>query len=667
MNNNNNNSDIYMKKISQSIVIHKNHDNNYDDDDDDDDGNIDANSSLLVGGIENIHSDHNSINNDDNDNNNDNAPTKFLYLLIGCLAIGGFLFGYDTGVIAGALLPIKEEFGLSSQEQEFVVGGTTLGAILGGLLAGALSDLIGRKPVTLLSSVIFIVGAALMTFAHDYWLLLLGRLVVGVGVGLAALVVPLYIGELAPSAYRGRLVTMNVLMITGGQLIAYLVSSALTDKTNGWRWMMAISGFPALLQLVTLPFLPESPRYLVKKGNIAGAKAVLRRCMGLNDTNHDDNGKITAAAAAAATMVTPTPTAIAETTETTAAKTSNRNNIEDFITKEVDAIRESLEQSHKTRYRDLLRKDLRRPLIIACFMQLWQQLSGFNTAMYYSATILKMAGFPNAKSATLFSLLIAGTNMIMTIVAIKIIDRVGRRKILLVTIIGMIAGLIVLGVAFIKIVGFTVRQDQCVQYGDNCAACLTDDRCYFQDSSNTCQDMGWDGHGKRPIYTGVCPNRSGGIKAGSWVALASLVFYVASYGLGLGNAPWLIQSELFPLDIRGKATGMATACNFAGNLVISLTFLTLTQRITATGTFWLYAGILVIAWLFVYFLVPETAGLNLEAIQELFRKEEAISAEVGGPTLVLYPHQPHHQRIVDGQMDESSFEEEGRRRRRGHG
>ncbi|KAF9896572.1 hypothetical protein BX616_007190, partial [Lobosporangium transversale] len=163
MNNNNNNSDIYMKKISQSIVIHKNHDNNYDDDDDDDDGNIDANSSLLVGGIENIHSDHNSINNDDNDNNNDNAPTKFLYLLIGCLAIGGFLFGYDTGVIAGALLPIKEEFGLSSQEQEFVVGGTTLGAILGGLLAGALSDLIGRKPVTLLSSVIFIVGAALMT------------------------------------------------------------------------------------------------------------------------------------------------------------------------------------------------------------------------------------------------------------------------------------------------------------------------------------------------------------------------------------------------------------------------------------------------------------------------------------------------------------------------
>lgn len=150
------------------------------------------------------------------------------------------------------------------------------------------------------------------------------------------------------------------------------------------------------------------------------------------------------------------------------------------------------------------------------------------------------------------------------VVAIKIIDRVGRRKILLVTMVGMIAGLIVLGVAFIKIVGFTVKQDECVQYGDNCAACLTDDRCYFADAMNTCQDMGWDGTGKRPIYTGVCPNRSQGIKAGSWVALASLVFYVASYGLGLGNAPWLIQSELFPLDIRGKATGMAT-----GNFCLS--------------------------------------------------------------------------------------------------
>lgn len=165
---------------------------------------------------------------------------------------------------------------------------------------------------------------------------------------------------------------MNVLLITGGQLVAYLVSSALTDVTDGWRWMMAISALPAILQLVTLPFLPESPRYLIKKGDIPAAEAVLRRCMGISDAN------------------------------------------DAYIAKEVDAIRESLELSHKTRYKDLLRKSLRRPLIIACGLQLWQQLSGFNTAMYYSATILKMAGFPNAKSATLFSLLIAGTNMLMT-------------------------------------------------------------------------------------------------------------------------------------------------------------------------------------------------------------------------------------------------------------
>ncbi|KAG0235129.1 myo-inositol transporter [Actinomortierella wolfii] len=511
----------------------------------------------------------------------DSSPSKFLYFLIAVLAIGGFLFGYDTGVISGALLPIKEEFGLSSQDQEFVVGGTTLGAILGGMMAGLLTDVVGRKPVTLLSSVIFIVGAALMTFAHTYWLLLLGRVVVGVGVGLAALVVPLYIGELAPSAYRGRLVTLNVLLITGGQVIAYLVSSALTDVTNGWRWMMAVSALPAILQLVTLPFLPESPRYHVKKGNIAAAEAVLRKCMGESEAN------------------------------------------DVYIANEVEAIRESIDLSRKTRYRDLLRPSLRRPLIIACGLQLWQQLSGFNTAMYYSATILRMAGFPDSKSATLFSILIAATNMLMTAVAIKIIDRVGRRKILLFTIIGMIVGLLILGVAFILIVGFTVKQDQCVQYGSNCAACLTDDRCYFQDATNTCQDMGWNGEGKRPTYSGSCPVDSDGLKAGSWLALASLVFYVAAYGLGLGNAPWLIQSELFPLDIRGKATGVATACNFTGNLAISLTFLTLTQRITATGTFWLYAGILVIAWIFIYYLVPETAGLDLEAIQELFNKDSA--------------------------------------------
>ncbi|KAF9975959.1 myo-inositol transporter [Actinomortierella ambigua] len=501
----------------------------------------------------------------------DSTPSRFLYFLIAVLAIGGFLFGYDTGVISGALLPIKEEFG------------TTLGAILGGMLAGQMADMVGRKPVTLLSSVIFIVGAALMTFAHTYWLLLLGRVVVGVGVGLAALIVPLYIGELAPSAHRGKLVTMNVLLITGGQVIAYIVSSLLTDVTNGWRWMMAVSALPAILQLVTLPFLPESPRYHVKKGNIAAAEAVLRKCMGVSEAN------------------------------------------DVFIAAEVEAIRESIDLSRKTRYRDLWRPSLRRPLIIACGLQLWQQLSGFNTAMYYSATILRMAGFPTTKSATLFSILIAVTNMLMTAVAIKIIDRVGRRKILLFTIVGMIFGLAILGVAFILIVGFTVKQDTCVQYGDNCAACLTDDRCYFQDTSNTCQDLGWNGEGKRPTYTGSCPNRSDGLMAGSWLALASLVFYVAAYGLGLGNAPWLIQSELFPLDIRGKATGIATACNFTGNLIISLTFLTLTQRITATGTFWLYAGILVIAWFFIYYLVPETAGLDLEAIQELFNKDKDLS------------------------------------------
>ncbi|KAJ2347648.1 hypothetical protein GGF43_004710, partial [Coemansia sp. RSA 2618] len=499
-------------------------------------------------------------------------PPRFVFFVVFCITIGGLLFGYDTGVISGALVVIKDEWDLNSTQQEFIVGGTTLGAIVGGLFSGYFADRWGRRVITFLSSLVFILGALIMTFAKNYSVLIGGRVVVSLAVGAASMVVPVYIGELAPKEFRGRLVTLNVLAITGGQLIAYLVSWGLTDVHDGWRWMFAISAFPAAIQLCCLPWLPESPRVLIQRGQDDRARGILRRIYG------------------------------AKVPEST-------------VDDELESMHRSMRTENAASYRDLLRTVNFKPLIVACMLQLMQQFSGFNTAMYYSATILKMAGFASTKSATQFSIAIAATNMLMTIVAISIIDRFGRRKLLLISFTGMIVGLILLGIAFIFIVGLVkITKDTCGEYV-KCGACALDDRCNWSPGATVCALK------SSTLYSDLtdnCEPVNGRDKAGTWLALASLIFYVALYAVGLGNVPWLIQSEIFAQGIRSKAGSIATATNWVSNFIISVTFLTMTLHITASGTFWLYAGILLIGLVFVFFMVPETKGLKLEDVQKLF-------------------------------------------------
>ncbi|KAJ1730741.1 hypothetical protein LPJ61_002861 [Coemansia biformis] len=520
-------------------------------------------------------------------------PPRFVLFIVFCIAIGGLLFGYDTGVISGALVVIKDEWGLTSTQQEFIVAGTTLGAIGGGLAAGYFADRWGRRLITLLSSVVFIAGALIMTFSSHYSVLIAGRVVVGLGVGAASMVAPVYIGELAPREFRGRLVTLNVLAITGGQLVAYLVTWALADVHNGWRWAFAVSAFPAAIQLCCLPWLPESPRVLIQRGRDDRARAILQRING---------AKVPAS----------------------------------VVDGELDEMRESMRRESSTRYRDLLRKANLWPLAVACGLQLMQQFSGFNSTLYYSSTILKMAGFSSNKSATQFSIAIAATNMVMTIVAIAIIDRFGRRRLLMTSFAGMIVGLVLLGIAFIFVVGLvTITKDQCGEYAW-CSACALDDRCGWSQGSSVCAAKA---AGLFDDLTDTCEPTTGRERAGTWLALASLIFYVALYAVGLGNVPWLVQSEIFAQGIRSKAGSIATATNWVSNFIISVTYLTMTQHITASGTFWLYAGIMVLGLVFVYLMVPETKGLRLEDIQRLFvegglahRKRPAPAAKISPAT-----------------------------------
>uniref|UniRef100_A0A1N6MC12 Putative sugar porter n=1 Tax=[Candida] hispaniensis TaxID=312227 RepID=A0A1N6MC12_9ASCO len=460
----------------------------------------------------------------------------FVFLLVALTSISGFLFGYDTGYISGALVVIKDDLGqeLVSKDKELITSATSLGALLGGVIAGALCDFFGRKWVITFANILFIVGAAIQCGSHTIWTMIGGRFVMGWGVGIASLCAPLYISELAPTRIRGRLVVLNVLAITGGQLVAYGIGAGMAHVNNGWRILVGLSMIPAVAQMALFFFMPETPRYLVRKDKMEEARKVLNIVYrGASPALVEDK--------------------LAELKIYNVYKQENQTAMERTkgTLRELYCVPSNL-----------------RALIIACGLQGIQQFCGFNSLMYFSATIFEVVGFDNA---TAVSIIVAGTNFVFTIVAFMVIDKVGRRRILLGTIWGMSLGLVLNAIAF----HFLNKNDK----GDI-------------DSDHV---GGW-----------------------AYVILVSQLIYVAFYATGIGNVPWQ-QSELFPISVRGVGTGMATATNWAGSLIVSSTFLTMLDNITPTGTFSFYAGLCAVGEVFVYFLYPETAGLDLEQIQKLLQ------------------------------------------------
>ncbi|KAI0342397.1 general substrate transporter [Trametopsis cervina] len=462
----------------------------------------------------------------------------FIWLLVLCTSISGLLFGYDTGVISGALVSIGSDLGpaeLSSGQKEFITSATTLGALIGGLVAGMLSDFVGRKPVLGIADIVFIGGAIGQAVCHSVWSMIGCRFLIGVGVGLASCVAPLYIQELSPTRQRGRMVVLNVVMITGGQVIAYGIGAAFEHMHGGWRWMVGLGAVPAGIQCLLLLFLPESPRILIRRGHMDSAHRVMSRIYA---------------------YATP-------------------NQVSLKVRALHSAVRKSIEISDSTTLFQRLGMAFlnpinRRAVIVGCGMQAFQQLSGFNTLMYYSATIFKEIGF---NDPTAVGLIVSGTNFLFTLFALKYIDIIGRRKIMIVSAPGMVVGLVLASISFFYLTKHT---------GGN----LVDGADYS--------------------------------KAWSAIVLVSMIFYVASYATGLGNVPWQ-QGELFSLEVRGIGTSLATFCNWAGNLLIGSTYLSLMDRITPSGAFGFYAGLCLLGWIFCLFCFPETAGLSLEEVQMVFK------------------------------------------------
>lgn len=445
--------------------------------------------------------------------------TKFVYIAALFAALGGLLFGYDTGVISGALIFIKREFGLTTAAEEIVVSGVLLGATIGAIFGGKAADLFGRRRVLLVTAAIFGIGALASAVAPSPTILIISRVVLGLAIGLASTNVPVYLSEVAPPHARGWVVSLFQLAVTVGIVVAYLTDYAFAAIEEGWRWMLGLAVAPALVFGTGMFFLPETPRWLIRGGHHEVAHRVLVRIRGFADVNV-----------------------------------------------EIEEIKASLaQQAESGHWTDLLHRQVRLALVVGLGLAIFQQITGINTVIYYAPKILQTAGFNSASGAILATVGVGVVNVAMTIIAMFLVDRAGRRPLLLVGIAGMIVTLGVLGLSF--------------RYPSEQLA---------------------------------------------WIAVTCLMGYVASFAIGLGPIFWLLIAEIYPLKIRGLAEGTAATFNWASNLIVSLTFLTLVEKLGASSTFFLYALASVLSWLFAYYFVPETKGRTLEQIEAFWRARHRV-------------------------------------------
>ncbi|ODV86909.1 hypothetical protein CANARDRAFT_174941 [[Candida] arabinofermentans NRRL YB-2248] len=464
-------------------------------------------------------------------------PSPLVLALTILASISGFMFGYDTGYVSSVLVSVGTDLEnryLTLVEKEWITSATSLGALVASLMAGTLADVYGRKKTIVLCNILFVIGATLQMLTHTVKLMIIGRLVMGLGVGMGSLIAPLYIGELAPGKFRGRLVIINCLAITGGQLIAYGIGAGLSKTDSGWRYIISLSLIPCIIQLFAFVFLPDTPRYLISKGCHKEAHAVLKKVY---------------------------PSSTSDLIDANILELQMLNSLIPGST-ELQKMRNGLIELFSA-------PSNKRALVIGCGLQAIQQITGFNSLMFFSSSIFKMVGYDDP---TLVSCIIAGTNFIFTVVALFIIDKVGRRKILLISMPLLLISQLVCALAFKKL---DVK---------------------IENNSLNSELTKLDGWG--------------------YLVMFGLVSFVAFYAIGLGNVPWQ-QAELFPQSVRGLGTSFATATNWLGSMIVSSTFLSLMKYLTPCGTFLTFGGITFFSFLFVVFVYPELSSLQLEEVQSL--------------------------------------------------
>lgn len=380
---------------------------------------------------------------------------RFVYVVACVAALGGLLFGYDIGIISGALLFIENDFPLTPFLTGVVVSSILIGAVFGAGTSGALGDKLGRRKMVLIAAVIFAAGAVGMALSPTIGVLIFFRIVTGLAVGAASALVPTYISEISPTDLRGSLSSVFQLAITLGILLAYMVNFALAGA-EAWRWMLGLAAVPAVVLFVGMYMVPETPRWLIKNNLMDEARAVLRRSRGRQD-----------------------------------------------VEQEIKEIREVEREESQTEARELLAPWVRPMLVVGIGLAMLQQFVGINTIIYYAPTIINDTGL-GASASILATVGIGVVNVLFTLVAIWLIDKLGRKNLLLYGLTGMTLGTIILGLGF------------------------------------------------------VLPGLSGVV---SYITLGGMLLYIASFAASFGPIVWVMLPEIFPLQIRGSAVGVSSLSN----------------------------------------------------------------------------------------------------------
>jgi len=434
-----------------------------------------------------------------------------IYVVTAIAAIAGLLFGYDEGVIAIALPLLTQAYPMTPVVSGFMTAAVPLGALIGASAAGRLTEQFGRRRVIMVAAVVFAVAAVLAAAMTSISDLVWARLFLGLAIGTAAVAAPLYIAEAAPLETRGALVSTYQLGITFGILASYVAGYTLASG-NAWRFMFGLGAVPAVVLLVGLFFMPEAPRWLALKGRLAEAKASILFLRG------------------------------------TGANV-------DCELEEID--RSALEDAgRKGGYAVLFEPAIRPALVVGMGLFLLQQLSGINAVIYYAPEIFIQAGFTQGETERLATVGVGVVNLLTTILAMYLIDRIGRRRLL-------VAGFLGTGITMLAIA-------------------------------------------LAVVYSTLIP---------SWVVIAALLLYIAAFAISLGPLPFVLMSEIFPLRARAEGMSMASISNWGFNFMVVFTFPVLLAGPGLAFTFTIFAIICLSGVLFTLRRVPETTGHSLEAIE----------------------------------------------------
>ena len=441
---------------------------------------------------------------------------KYLFTSTIVAALGGLLFGFDTAVISGTTHWLEKTFNLSSFWLGFTVASALIGTIIGSILVGKPADKYGRKNVLFVLAALYFISALGSAFAWDWYSFLFFRFIGGLGVGGASVVSPMYIAEISPAKMRGRLVAITQFNIVLGILLAFFSNYLITGFNLGaveWRWMFGVEAIPAIIFFLLLFLNPFSPRWLIANGRIDEAKNVIEKC----GADSDD------------------------------------------IDEEVKEIQNSLIMESSEAKEPLFSKKYMKPILLAVSIAMFNQLSGINAIMYYAPHIFKMAG-AGAELALLQTIAVGGTNLIFTMLALLVIDRFGRKKLMLIGSIGYIISLGATAYAFYS-------------FGSD-----------FNESA-------------------------------SWIVLVGLIVFIASHAFGQGAVIWVFLSEIFPNKVRARGQALGSFTHWIMAAIISWTF-PMFAEMSGGHTFTFYAICMVGQLLWVIYVMPETKGISLEAIQK---------------------------------------------------